>query len=188
MTPLLPKRLALIGRARAGKDSVAARLVSAHGYTRVAFADPLKDAALALDPLVYACTHDGYEVTHERLSEVVEWHGWEQAKDQFPEVRRTLQALGQSIRDLDSRFWLRMALQRIADTDGPVIVTDCRYRNEADALRLLGFTLVRVHRPGLPASKGEHVSETELDGYPTSLALVNGGSLADLRAKADALA
>ena len=81
-------RLMLIGttgRKQAGKDSFAARLVEAHGFTRVTFADPMREFALALDPLV-----DG----HYRLSEIVRSLGWDVAKESIPEVRRTLQRLG----------------------------------------------------------------------------------------------
>lgn len=173
----MPDRIALIGRARSGKDSVAARLVSQHGYTRVAFADRLKECVLSLDPLIYGTMH---------LAEMVELNGWETAKS-HPEVRRVLQHFGQGVRDIDPGFWIRAAFPAMHGKTR-VVVSDVRYRNEADALRSAGFTLVRITRPRLPLGAGsEHVSENELASYPTSLNIVNGASLADLHAKADAL-
>lgn len=170
--------IALIGRARSGKDTVAARLVERHGFTRVAFADRLKDAVLALDPLIFNTVH---------LAEMVELNGWEVAKS-HPEVRRVLQHYGQAIREIDPRFWIRAAFPAMQGRTH-VVVSDVRYRNEADALRSAGFTLVRITRPGEPLSVGsDHVSENELTNYPTSLTLVNSGSLADLRTRADTLA
>lgn len=48
------QHVALMGRAGSGKDSAAARLVSRYQFVRVAFADPLKESALRLDPIVGA--------------------------------------------------------------------------------------------------------------------------------------
>jgi hypothetical protein len=183
--------IALMGRARSGKDSVAARLMGHHNYSRVAFADPLRDMALALDPWVVS-PGDSAPL---RLSQVVRNVGWEQAKEYLPEVRRTLQALGQSVRDVDPNFWLRLALDRVDSIAGPVVITDVRYPNEAQALRARGFLMVRVWRPRYPAvtvdaeglAARQHVSETALDGYVPDVTVVNGGTLADLHARADLL-
>ncbi|MEV0445460.1 hypothetical protein AB0I84_08125 [Streptomyces spectabilis] len=187
------RHVALMGRARSGKDTAAARLVLRHQFTRVAFADPLRTLALDLDPMV-GSEPTGLGALPIRLSDVVRRHGWDGAKI-FPEVRRTLQRLGQSVRDQDTTFWLDAALAKIdvADRWGlPVVVTDCRYENEADALRERGFVLVRVERPGAhgPASRAEreHISETELDGYPADAVLTNGGTLSELYRAADGLA
>lgn len=179
--------IALIGKARSGKDTFAARLVTGHSYTRVAFADPLRAVALAADPIVSAESgHFGYLPV--RLSQAVERDGWEKAKTTLPEVRRTLQSFGQAVRDVDPDFWLSLALERLdvaASWSLPVVVTDTRYVNEAQALRARGFTLVRIVRPG--AGTREHVSETELDGFPVDVTVANTGTVADLHAQADLL-
>ncbi|MFH8593083.1 deoxynucleotide monophosphate kinase family protein [Streptomyces rimosus] len=187
------RHIALMGRAGSGKDTVAARLTSAHHFVRVAFADPLRDVALGLDPIIRKESAGGGTLPV-RLSDYVQRDGWERAK-RHREVRRTLQRLGQSIRDQDDRFWLRLALAKVDVADRwsvPVVVTDCRYANEASALRGRGFLLVRVERPGehgpASADQREHVSETELSDYPADAVLTNGGSLADLHALADRLA
>ncbi|MER5638414.1 hypothetical protein ABT095_15815 [Kitasatospora sp. NPDC002227] len=184
-----PRHVALIGRARSGKDTAAARLTGEHLYTRVAFADPLKDLALSVDPIVSAEPgHFGYLPT--RLSAVVKREGWERAKSR-PEVRRTLQHLGQAIRDVDPFFWVSIALSKLdvaSRWNLPVVVTDCRYRNEADELRARGFLIVRIVRPDLSEQPGsEHVSETELDDYPEDAVIHNSSTLQDLWAQLDAL-
>ena len=76
--------IGLVGKKRAGKDTVAATLVEGFGFVRYAFADPLKAASLAADPLVPIWGG------HHRLSVVVRVLGWERAKEN-PEVRRFLQ-------------------------------------------------------------------------------------------------
>lgn len=178
--------IALTGLARSGKDSVAARLVDRHGYVRVAFADVLKAAALRVDPLIPHMR--GEEQLTTRLSRVVEIVGWEAAKDDLPEVRRFLQDFGQTIREIRPRFWIEAAYADIRaawSADRPVVVTDVRYANEADALLASGFELVRVTRPGL--TPGQHRSEREMLDYPVGAELANDGTLADLHWKVDRL-
>jgi hypothetical protein len=68
----------------------------------------------------------------------------------------------------------------------PVVVTDCRYPNEAKALQARGFLLVRLLRPGLE-STDTHESETALDDFHTDATLVNDGTPDDLREQLRAL-
>ncbi|MFF2039367.1 hypothetical protein ACFVVX_02970 [Kitasatospora sp. NPDC058170] len=182
--------IALIGKARAGKDTIAGHLISRHAYARVAFADPLKAVALAADPIVgVEAGHFGYLST--RLSEVVKRHGWEKAKTTVPEVRRVLQRTGQAVRNVDPDFWANLAMDRIDTAEAwslPVVVTDCRYANEAEALRARGFKLVRVvrpnSRPSAETSIRDHVSETELDRFGVDATVLNSGNLVSLETQA----
>jgi hypothetical protein len=182
-----------MGRMRSGKDTVALRLVTEHSYTRVAFADPLKVMAEMLNPFVTS-DEDDWDLPGLRLSEVLEGHGgWEKAKDRFPEVRRILQSMGQSIRAVDPDYWVRLLLAKVDNADKwnlPVVVTDVRYRNEAEALKARGFRMVRVIRPDsvttdTPADR--HESERGLDRWVPDVALLNASSLAELHRRADML-
>lgn len=108
----------LAGYAGAGKDAAGAAFVH-QGFTRRAFADPLKDIALRI--------------------------GWDGAKDDTG--RRLLQDLGVAAREvLGPDVWVNAAL---ADLPPDVVVTDVRFPNEARAIQELGGRLVLVTRPGL---------------------------------------
>lgn len=184
--------IAFIGKARSGKDTAGTRLVQRWAFTRVAFADPLKRMALDLNPYIPT----GYGVTV-RLRSLVADAGWEYAKDNYPEVRRTLQRAGQTVRELDEDFWLNVALRSIDAAKGwnmPVVVTDCRYPNEAKALKARGFLMVRVQRPGGRGAmtmgqirSAMHASETALDDFPADATVINGGTVFDLETQIDAL-
>lgn len=174
--------IALIGKARSGKDTAASHLVSTRAYTRIAFADPLKEMALSIDPLIPTA----YGV-HARLGALVRDVGWEYAKDVYPEVRRTLQAIGQTQREFDENYWVNVAARKIAGAERwnlPVVVTDVRYQNEADMLRARGFRMVRIIRPFAETRKGpeaQHTSENELNDYPTDAVIYNDGDVAALQ-------
>lgn len=182
------ENIAITGLSRAGKDTVAARLVEAHGYVRVAFADRLKEAALRADPIVYGEDSGRLEAHYTRLAEVVNDIGWERAKDEYPEVRRFLQDYGQTIREIDPFFWIQAAQPAVSaawDAGRPVVFTDVRYVNEADTLKSWDFDIVRVTRPG--QTPGAHLSEREMLSYRADHEIVNGGSLEALAALADML-
>lgn len=171
--------LGLTGKKRSGKDSLAGVLVARYGFVRVAFADPLKEAAAALNPIV------GYDVEAGpiRLADVVEDAGWERAKE-MPEVRRTLQEFGVGIRAIDEDFWTNAALGKVNRYLGAgrdVVITDVRFPNELDLIHGLGGLHVHIERPGL-VSDDPHPSETALEPYYglAEATVFNSGSLDDL--------
>ncbi|MEW2302583.1 hypothetical protein AB0958_21865 [Streptomyces sp. NPDC006655] len=167
---------------------MAARLVAEHGYTRLAFADPLKEMALSVDPLI-PTEWNGGGYAHVRLSSLVQSLGWDYAKAKYPEVRRVLQHIGQTVRTLDPGFWIRALLERSVKADGPIVVTDMRYENEYLTLERAGLIPVRVSRPGagLSGAAGTHDSETALDDFTFTEGILNDGSLDLLYARTDAL-
>ncbi|WP_330174541.1 hypothetical protein OG875_13905 [Streptomyces sp. NBC_01498] len=185
------RNIALMGRAGAGKDTVGSRLVHSWGFTRVAFADPLKEMALRIDPVV-KYEPAGYGPVPVRLADIVNRWGWEEAKVRSPEIRRTLQRMGQAVRNQDPDYWLTLAMDKVAAADVltmPVVVTDVRHANEYEALKNRGFTLVRVNRASVRnlGTNGDHVSETDLDGYPADLTITNNGTFSELREATDRL-
>ncbi|MEU8840242.1 hypothetical protein AB0D97_14075 [Streptomyces roseus] len=171
--------IGLIGRARVGKDTVGAWLTQNRGYERVAFADPLKAAALKLDPIVLAEDERiDWQAGHLSLAEAVAARGWERAKDELPEVRRILQELGAAMRTVDSEIWLRAALARVDEvnrtTGRPAVITDVRYPNEAASLKRSGFKLIHIDRPGIEHLA--HESEGALGPEDAHYMIRNGGS------------
>jgi hypothetical protein len=168
----LPQFVGLSGYAKSGKDTVAAFLVAEYGYRRIAFADRLKNFVLALFPSVA-----------EAMNEV--GGDWEKAKED-PEVRRMLQAVGESARThIDPDVWINAALGSVGNDDR-IVVSDMRFPNEADALAAIGATLFRIERPGTKPVNN-HVSETALDRYDGFHAvLVNDATIEVLHDRARA--
>lgn len=184
----------LTGLKRSGKDTVADRLVEEHGFVKVAYADPLRDMALALDPIVGVAELDRRwwrprrhreAAGNYRLSEAVTDLGWEEAKE-YPEVRRTLQRLGTEVirNHIGTDYWLnRMHGRLIRLGASRVVITDCRFPNEVDLVHGWGGTVLLVDRPGLPYNDphdSEDVTSLLCDQY-----IDNDGTLDDLHRKVD---
>lgn len=153
----------ITGYAQHGKDTVAKRLVSTHGYTRMGFADALKDLALTLDPVV--------DMHGNTLRMLVELEGWEGAK-RYAETRRILQVLGTEgargtfgddcwIRALDKR-WTESGIDQL-------VIPDVRFPNEAEWVYRNGGVMLRVVRL---------LSEVcdECDEHPVDAHFYDGGA------------
>jgi len=174
--------IGIIGRARVGKDTAGEWLVENRGFRRVAFADALKEAALKADPILQAEESRGdWGDGDLRVSEAVKLFGWEDAKDQFPEVRRILQEFGAAMRAVDEDIWIRPVLAKVMEANDagvPCVVTDVRYPNEAESLKRAGFYLVYISRSGVPQL--DHESERSLCEFDADFNIFNDGDLDDL--------
>lgn len=172
----------LVGLKQSGKDSFASRLVSMHGYRRLAFADALKAAAYRTNPLI------GDRL---RLAPFVDLVGWEAAKSSKPEVRRFLQEFGVAMREnVHPDVWVAIVRAEAAAllyARTPVVITDVRFPNEIEAIRELGGVIARIDRPGQADSDG-HISEHAWRSVDPEFEIHNDGSLADLEDRADLLA
>lgn len=169
--------------ARVGKDVAASALSRDLGFRQRAFADKLRELALAADPLVSTQTQTAnIGIGRGRLSWAVSGMTWEGAKDVYPEVRRFLQELGVGARKtFGEDFWVDMAFTGVGKNDD-VVFSDVRFLNEAEAIKKRGGYLIRVDRPGRRPEG--HISETALvdfDGWDE--VIVNDGSVQDLEAK-----
>jgi len=162
--------IGLSGYARCGKDTVAKVLIDGYNFERVAFADPLRDMLLKIDPILF---------NGRRLTAFIDEYGWELAKGHY-EVRRLLQTLGVAARNvIDSDVWVNAAVAKIEAITSNCIITDVRFENEAQKIKDLGGQVWRVERPGIKAIN-EHISESNLDSWEFDRYIRNTGTLEDL--------
>ncbi len=122
MTPL---RIALIGERGSGKDA-AAHYLTQHGCKQLSIAAPIKAAVYA------AFEARGIDTSNKG------------------EMRAPLQQAGLAARAIDGSLWVRSLIYR-HELESPhgngYVVTDIRYPNEADMLRRVGFSIVRIEAP-----------------------------------------
>lgn len=176
--------IGLTGYARSGKDSAAGFLVDTHGYTKLGFADGVRDLAAAIDPYVQVDGDRHYtegNTPFARYSTVLKTLGYEAAKS-HPDVRRLLQRIGtEGVRSvLGDSVWLGLAASKLValgalgptDSGGPnVVLSDVRFANEADFIHAYGGVVVRLVRPGYGGGDA-HASETGVDSLDADFTIV----------------
>lgn len=169
--------IGLTGFKGSGKDTAAQVLID-RGYMRVAFADPLRQMALAIDPVISSSPHR--PDPNVRLSELVENMGWDRAK-QHPEVRRILMRLGtEAVRGvLGEDIWVDTA-DRLHGHVERVVFTDVRFDNEATYIRRNGGIVVRIERPGKDGAA--HASEQGISFQYVDAVVKNDGDVKQMHA------
>jgi hypothetical protein len=168
--------IALCGTAGAGKSTIADYLVSDLGYTRIKFADGLKNMlrSLGLDedeiegsrkekPCALLC---GKTPRHAMVTLGTEW--------------------GRNLIGPD--FWTTIWRERVAtvlNSGGRVVVDDMRFPNEADAATDAGAFRMRVVRPmSLMGLSSGHVSESFITMLPVDAEITNDDGVDELIAQA----
>lgn len=147
-----PINIGLTGMARAGKDTVANILIKQLGYHRVSVADPLKfgiDAALGCFGATPA----------DETKDIV-----------IPELGTTPRQIWKDFSEefLKKYFgrdiMARIMAKRCETMQGPLVVTDVRFNEEAALLVRQGFLIIKVERPGqVKRDQDNHVSENGID-------------------------
>lgn len=161
--------LGLAGRIGSGKSTLADALVE-RGWTKMSYADGVRELALKLDPIVVPECEGVCEETL-RLSYVTSGGDWTFAKT-IPEVRRILQVVGTEIgRSIDPDIWVNKLAQRMYKLPAgtKVVIDDVRFPNEADRIRHLWGGKVVLLEGG--KSESAHPSESYFDRLDVSATL-----------------
>ena len=176
-TSTLPPLLGLVGPSGSGKDEVARILDKNWGYTRVAIADPIKEATAVI-----------FGLNHDQL--------WGDERNTLvPRIgltpREAFQRVGDGVREVNPSLWLTLFAERILEAQlrgRRVVCPDVRTNEELTMIGSLSGQCWRVIRPGAgaPGGAGDHDTEKALIDLPEGRfdAIVNNeGDLRELEAR-----
>lgn len=180
--------IGLSGYAQSGKDSLAGFLRDDHGFETRSFADPLKALLYAVDPLLAPAPDT--PLNSVQISWMVDRVGWEETKAAYSlspfGARAYLQRLGAGARDIFGEdFWVDALFGTVSEY-AHTVITDCRYPNEAQAVKERGGYMIRIERPGTGPANA-HASENALDTFPFDGYVNNDTDLLGLRHSAGVL-
>jgi hypothetical protein len=182
--------IGLSGRAGSGKDTVADRLVTMHGFKAISIAKPLKDAA----SILFDINRDAMD--DRELKETID--------PRYGVSPRTiLQNMGtEYIRNqFGGDFLIKRALsdaKKFTDDHQNVVITDVRFGNEAQGIMDTGHPDTHIWSINadkriiggscLTGDSAKHVSEKPLDTMIPLTEIDNNGTLHDLYRKIDKIA
>lgn len=167
--------IGLSGYARSGKDTIADHLVKNHGFIKLSFATPMREALLKLNPDIV----DNQGMVF-KFKQAVNLYGWEEMKTFFPGYRGLMQRMGTEVgREMfGENFWVEQAFKQISEGTN-VVFADARFKNEAYAIKKAGGEVWRIDRLGISAAN-DHISEHDLDDYFFDHRIMNYGPVEDL--------
>ncbi|WNA15915.1 putative deoxynucleoside monophosphate kinase [Xanthomonas phage XaC1] len=139
------KIIAINGTIGSGKDTFAKTFIT-NGFTRMSFAETLKDAVAAIFGWDREMLEGSTEESRKIRESVDEFWSAELGYEITP--RYVLQHLGTDI--LREYFcddlWILSLKRKLLQTKGNVIITDCRFPNEVEMLRKMNATIIEVQR------------------------------------------
>ena len=171
--------IGLVGMAGSGKDTVADSLKD-YGWEKFAFAKALKDMCIEFLGLSY---DDAY--TQEGKMKFNDFWGMTN--------REILQKVGTDAfrNGFHPDTWVKIAelhIQKLLNEGKKIIVTDCRFDNEAALIEKLGGIVMKVERTGyennLTSSEKTHASEKGVDGQYIARIILNDRDIAMLKREA----
>ena len=155
----MPDIIALCGPQQVGKTTAAQSLVDQFLFARVAFADPLYDMVAAL---LRMPAHKVRQLPKNEPMEALEGRT----------LRFALQQLGTEWgrNTMGTGIWVNSAVRRaqfLNLREVGVVIDDCRFLNEYNALRAIGAKMVLLQRDDLPEQiNTSHGSEVEWPNFP----------------------
>jgi hypothetical protein len=168
-TPKTPPRIiGLSGKFGVGKDTAAAFIKEAYPkYSLRAIAANLKRAVALITG-----TSEESQYTRE---------GKEYVPPGFANqsIGYYQQKLGQYGREI---FGPNVWINSVIGGNEPIVITDVRYPNEADAILAAGGIVIRIVRDGVVLNDGRdvnHISETALDDYDKFSAVIHNNGTID---------
>jgi hypothetical protein len=181
--------IGLTGHKGAGKDTVAGILKRLYGYERKAWADALKrEVYNAFGRYILVGEWEGmpgddpqYDTPLQEYATFGRWlafidaHKHDAPDTEYGWIRPLLQFWGTEYRRnlCGDDYWTRQ-LQLAPG----VVVSDCRFPNEVQAIHKAGGKVWRVERRGYTGD--DHASERFIDSLPADLFVLNDGSVDDL--------
>ena len=173
--------IAICGHKFSGKSTVARLLHNATGYEVVSFADKLKDVCCVLS----GCTREDLENYEFKENELVPDYLRPYCLNaDKPTFRAFLQHFGSEVmRGVNDNIWIDCTLSNCGEN---AIISDCRFPNEAKAVKARGGIVIKVVRPDAKA-EDSHQSETRIDEIGADYLIWNATTLEDLVENVDSL-
>jgi hypothetical protein len=173
--------IAICGHKFSGKSTVARLLHNATGYEVVSFADKLKDITCILS----GCTREDLENYEFKETQLVPDYLQPYCGNaKKPTFRAFLQHFGSEVmRGVNDNIWIDCTLCNCRED---AIISDCRFPNEAKAVKARGGIVIKVVRPDAKA-EDSHQSETLIDEIDADYTIWNDTTLENLVANVDSL-
>ena len=180
--------IGLVGPINSGKDTVAERLVTHHGYKRDSFAKSLKDAVSSMFNWDREMLEGNTESSRHWREQPDKFWSEKMGKEVTP--RLILQQFGTEVMrgQMYDGIWVDSVIGRYKGEN--TVISDTRFQNEIKTIKAHGGIVVLVKRGEIPTreemqKQGIHQSEWDWVGSDFDYIIDNTSSLEGLNAHID---
>ena len=162
--------IGICGFIGSGKDTAADYLVNFHGYRRESFASSLKDAVASVFGWDRMMLEGRTTQSREWREQRDDW--WSERLDREITPRWVLQHWGTEVirEGFHNDMWIASLENKIRTSKDSIVITDCRFPNEIQAIQAQGGKIIWVQRGPLPdwyqaavkANEGQEVFKENL--------------------------
>lgn len=171
----------IFGKAGSGKDTIANYMIENLGYTKIAFADVLKDIVSVLFSWERHLLEGDTKESREFRETKDMWWSNKLGKEITP--RLMLQQIGTDLfrNHFDKNIWLHVIERKIRKYD-KVVISDIRFPNEHQLIKDLNGIIIKVER-NIDNKVPYHSSENNFDNFSFNFYINNNNSINDLHSK-----
>ena len=143
--------IGITGLISSGKDTAADYLIRFHGFKKLSYAGTLKDCVASIFSWDREMLEGTTQSSREWREEIDEW--WAKRLD-MPHLtpRWVLQYWGTEVgrRTFHNDIWVASIENQLRQITDDVVITDCRFKNEVDAIKNAGGKTLRIKRGKQP--------------------------------------
>lgn len=192
--------ISISGGIGSGKDTIASYLINNHGFKKMSFAGSLKDAVSTVFGWDREMVDGVTKTSREWREQRDEWWSTRLSMDITP--RWVLQYVGTEVfrQHFHDDIWVASVEYKLLSAKDDIVITDCRFKNELDAIKRVGGVTLRANRGITPhwyaiaelANKGDvkaqewlskeniHASEYSSVGLDYDYQVDNNGTIDEL--------
>jgi len=174
--------IGLVGRKFSGKDTLGLYLIKKYSFTRLAFADSLKNAC----KIIFGFSDS--QINGD-LKETIDPFWGHTPREILQKVGTDLfrNKLSDLCKNISSDIWIKNIERQLESIDTTnIVITDVRFPNEVDFIKKHGGITIKITRPNL-IHNFEHSSENQIDEMVCDYEIINDSTILNLYTKFEEL-